>query len=230
MYEAMACLLSFVLFLQLHKCQDHNVTTIILLEQDIRPGYNASKKALRGRKGDFMNLINLLEGKKIRSCRDKDTNKLWLSAVDVCAAIRGVDYQTARNYWKWFKTKLAAGLDNITVSRRIKMAAADGKLRQTDVVGVDEVVLMINACPSKAVEVFRQWLKNLAAMKEDIVEVITDTVAKVKHKTGDTLYIITREIMYNSKKIMPVNPVFGGTGLPVLPCQKILPHPRLSLT
>ena len=154
--------------------------------------------------------MNLFKGKTIRHCRDKGTNKLWLSAVDVCAAIRGVDYQTARNYWKWFKTKLAAASQDVTVSRRVKMVAADGKLRQTDVVDIDEAIMIINACPSKAALIFKGWLKELAAKGEDAGKIIAETVAKIKHKTGDTLYTVTRKVLYGSKKIMPVMPAFGS--------------------
>ena len=154
--------------------------------------------------------MNLFKGKKIRSCRDKTTNKLWLSAVDVCAAIRGVDYQTARNYWKWLKLKLAKNQkESVTISHRIKMVAADGKLRQTDVVDANEAIMIINACPCKMALPFKLWLKGLAAKGEDAAQIINQTVAMVKHKTENILYTVTRRIMYGCRKIVPVYPDLG---------------------
>lgn len=43
------------------------------------------------------------------------------------------DYQSARNYWKVLKIRLKAeGSELVTDWNRLKLPAADGKLRQTD--------------------------------------------------------------------------------------------------
>lgn len=50
--------------------------------------------------------IQLFEDKKIRTAWDEKQEKWFFSVVDICAVLTDSDYQTARNYWKWLKTKL----------------------------------------------------------------------------------------------------------------------------
>ena len=50
---------------------------------------------------------NPFAGKQLRCLFDKNAEKWWFSAVDVCAVFTGSDYGTARNYWKQLKLEIS---------------------------------------------------------------------------------------------------------------------------
>ena len=149
-------------------------------------------------------LINLFQGKKTRSFTS-NSGQQWFSAVDVCAVIRNVDYQKARNYWKFLKTKIVMRPDSsTTVTMQMKMEAPDGKLRMTDVVDAAGIIKIINACPSPAANLFRQWIEQLAAIGINAAEFIAKTADKVKCRTEQVVYKITitrRDIIVNGKPV-----------------------------
>jgi hypothetical protein len=138
--------------------------------------------------------MNMFENKKIRSCRDDTSKRRWFSVVDVCAVIRDCDYKTARNYWKWLKSKLGQQKNQaVSVTNQLKMEAADGKLRYTDVMDAEEVLQLIQDCPSPKAEAFRVWIAELAARGEDIIKHLTEAASKVKHRVGKFLLTIRRK-------------------------------------
>jgi len=109
--------------------------------------------------------MELFENKKIRCLQVGNTSKWYFSVVDICAAVRGTDYDCGRNYWKWLKAKLAknnrrdvSGNEPVSVTNQLKLPAADGKLRYTDVMDVNEVLLLLQQIPSEKCVKFRLWL------------------------------------------------------------------------
>ena len=68
--------------------------------------------------------IKLFEEKSIRAQWDAETEKWYLSIVDVCAVLTDSDYQAARNYWKVLKNRLdAEGNETVTNCNQLKMKA-----------------------------------------------------------------------------------------------------------
>ena len=89
-------------------------------------------------------MIKLFQNVPIRSVYVKDTKQRWFSAVDVCSALLSCDYQTARNYWKWYKYRLQFKLrQSVTLTHQMKLEAADGKRRFTDMLDVDGILRFI---------------------------------------------------------------------------------------
>ena len=85
--------------------------------------------------------IKLFEQKQIRSLWDEDDEKWYFSIVNVVQVLTDQsEYQTARKYWNKLKERLAAG-GNQTVSNyhQLKMGAADGKMRVTDVADTEQL-------------------------------------------------------------------------------------------
>ena len=82
--------------------------------------------------------LQLFEEKKIRSVWDDKEEKWYFSIVDVCAVLtEQPDTEHARNYWKVLKHRLIKeGNQTVTTCNRLKLRAADGKLRLTDVASV----------------------------------------------------------------------------------------------
>ena len=143
--------------------------------------------------------MNPFKNKKIRSCYDKTSNKRWFSVVDVCAALRDCDYTTARNYWKWLKRKLYAEKKQPVSERtnQLQMQALDGKLRYTDVMDAEEILMLIEYCPSPKVGAFKLWIMSLSNEGKEVakcVEQAMDTVKDtVRCKVGNLLKTLRRK-------------------------------------
>ncbi len=94
--------------------------------------------------------LQLFEEKKIRSVWDDKEEKWYFSIVDVCAVLtEQPDAEHARNYWKVLKHRLIKeGNQPVTTCNRLKLRAADGKLRLTDVADTEQLFRLIQSVPS----------------------------------------------------------------------------------
>ena len=126
-------------------------------------------------------MTNLFENKPIRSVWDKTNNMRWFSVVDVVAALTNSDYAAGRNYWKWLKHKLRAQkFEAVSVTNQLKMQAADGKLRFTDVMSCAEIMQLIQVCPSPKAEAFKLWIADMAASGKNILKNIEKAIKNAK--------------------------------------------------
>lgn len=101
-------------------------------------------------------LVRLFDTKQIRVVWDNETEKYYFSVVDVVQVLTdSTDYQTARSYWKVLKNRLTKeGNESVTNCNRLKLTAADGKKRLTDVADTEQVLRLIQSIPSKKAEPF----------------------------------------------------------------------------
>lgn len=97
---------------------------------------------------------------KVRKVWHKQEEEWYFSVVDVCQVLADIeDYQHARNYWKVLKNRLKTeGNEPVTNCNRLKMKAADGKMRLTDCASTEQLLRIIQSIPSKKAEPFKQWL------------------------------------------------------------------------
>lgn len=111
--------------------------------------------------------LQLLEEKKIRSVWDDKEEKWYFSIVDVCAVLtEQPDAEHARNYWKVLKHRLIKeGNQTVTTCNRLKLRAADGKLRLTDVADTEQVFRLIQSVPSPKAEPFKLWMAQVASTR-----------------------------------------------------------------
>ena len=118
------------------------------------------------------NKIQIFEDKKIRTAWNEETEEWYFSVVDVIAVLTDqVDYQSARNYWKVMKKRLKdEGNETVTNCNQLKMTAADGKKRLTDVVDTEQLLRIIQSIPSPKAEPFKLWLAQVG--RERIEETI----------------------------------------------------------
>jgi prophage antirepressor-like protein len=79
--------------------------------------------------------MTLFEDHQIRRVYDEETEIWWFSVIDIVQVLtQQPDYQAARNYWKVLKNRLSKeGSEVVTNCNRLKLTAADGKQRPTDV-------------------------------------------------------------------------------------------------
>ena len=104
--------------------------------------------------------IKLFGAKKIRVVWDDQTEKYYFSIIDIIQVLtESADYQTARKYWNKLKQRLAEeGNETVTNCHQLKLTAADGKQRLTDVADTEQVLRLVQSVPSKKAEPFKLWL------------------------------------------------------------------------
>ena len=114
-------------------------------------------------------VIKLFEEQKIRMEWDDEQEKWFFSIVDVCAVLTdSKDYLTARKYWKKLKQRLKEeGNETVTNCHQLKMKAADGKMRLTDVADMEQMFRVIQSIPSPKAEPFKQWMAKIASQRID---------------------------------------------------------------
>ena len=75
------------------------------------------------------------------------------------------DYLTARKYWNKLKQRLKEeGNETVTNCHQLKMKAADGKMRLTDVADLEQMFRVIQSIPSPKAEPFKQWMAKVASL------------------------------------------------------------------
>ena len=107
-----------------------------------------------------MNTEQLFEDQTIRTAWDEENEEWYFSIVDVVGVLtEQVNYDGARNYWKVTKHRMIKeGNELVTNCNQLKMKAADGKKRFTDVANTEQLLRIIQSIPSKKAEPFKLWL------------------------------------------------------------------------
>ena len=117
--------------------------------------------------------IQLFENKRIRTAWDAEKEECFFSIVDVVAVLTDQpDARHASTYWAVLKKRLndeGAG-QLLTNCKQLKMTAADGKKRLTDVADTEQLLRIIQSIPSPKAEPFKLWLAQVG--QERIEETI----------------------------------------------------------
>ncbi len=119
------------------------------------------------------NSIQLFEDQPIRTAWDEQQEEWYFSVVDVVAVL--TEQKTSRSastYWAVLKKRLKEeGADQLlTNCKQLKMKAADGKRRLTDVATTEQLFRIIQSIPSPKAEPFKLWLAQVG--RERIEETI----------------------------------------------------------
>jgi DNA-damage-inducible protein D len=115
----------------------------------------------------FMNSLKIFEEKKVRSLWNEEEEKWYFSVIDVIEILTGSSIP--KRYWTDLKKKLSnEGSEVYDKIVRLKMEAADGKSRETDVADTEQVLRLIQSIPSPKAEPFKTWLAKVGyeRMKE----------------------------------------------------------------
>ena len=106
--------------------------------------------------------IQIFEEKKIRSIWESELEKWYFSVVDIISVL--TESADATAYWRKLKQRLKEeGNETVTNCHGLKMQAADGKMRMTDVVDVEQLFRLIQSIPSPKAEPFKQWIAQIAS-------------------------------------------------------------------
>ncbi len=113
--------------------------------------------------------IKIFEEKKVRTIWDAEQEEWYFSVVDVVAVLtESVDFLTARKYWNKLKQRLKEeGNELVTNCHQLKLPAADGKKRLTDVATTEQLFRLIQSIPSPKAEPFKLWMAQVAKERLD---------------------------------------------------------------
>ena len=116
--------------------------------------------------------LQMFEDRPIRTAWDETQEEWYFSVVDVVAVLtEQTDNRRAAKYWSVLKTRLKnEGSELTTNCSQLKMKAADGKRRLTDVANTEQLLRIIQSVPSKKAEPFKMWLAMVG--RERIEEII----------------------------------------------------------
>lgn len=110
--------------------------------------------------------LKLFEDRKVRTVWDDEQEKWYFSIVDVMAVLTDSVDPTA--YWRKLKQRLKVeGNETVTNCHGLKMRAADGKMRMTDVADTEQLFRLIQSIPSPKAEPFKLWMAQVASERID---------------------------------------------------------------
>lgn len=110
------------------------------------------------------NSIKLFGNDKIRAVWDDEQEKWYFSVVDVVAVL--TESPNPQTYWRVLKKRLKdEGNETVTNCNGLKMPAADGKMRLTDVADTEQLLRIIQSVPSPKAEPFKMWLAKVGTAR-----------------------------------------------------------------
>lgn len=110
--------------------------------------------------------IQIFEQRKVRTVWDDEAEKWYFSVVDVVGVL--TDSVDATAYWRKLKQRLKAeGNETVTNCHALKLQAADGKMRLTDVADTEQLFRLIQSIPSPKAEPFKLWMARVASDRID---------------------------------------------------------------
>ena len=110
--------------------------------------------------------VKLFESQEIRSAWNEDEAEWYFSVVDVVGVL--TESQDGRKYWNKLKQRLKyEGNETVTNCHQLKLKAADGKMRLTDVATTEQILRIVQSIPSKKAEPFKLWLAQVGSERID---------------------------------------------------------------
>ena len=113
--------------------------------------------------------LELYEDQPIRTAWNETEEEWYFTVVDTIRVL--TDSKDPLAYWRKLKQRLISeGNETVTNCHGLKMTAADGKRRLTDVATTEQLLRIIQSIPSKKAEPFKMWLAQVG--RERIEETI----------------------------------------------------------
>ena len=113
-----------------------------------------------------MNKIKVFENKKVRTAWNEETEDWFFSVIDVIEIL--TESENPRRYWSDLKIKLSTeGSELYDDIVQLKLPAADGKMRLTDVLDTKGILRLVQSVPSPKAEPFKMWLAKVGSDRLD---------------------------------------------------------------
>lgn len=133
-------------------------------------------------------IIKVFEERKVRTAWDDKEEKWYFSIVDVVDVL--TDSENPQTYWRVLKNRLKKeGNETVTNCNTLKLRAADGKMRMTDVADTEQLFRLIQSIPSPKAEPFKQWMAQVAALR---LEQMQDPEMSIEQAVAD--YILRKSL------------------------------------
>lgn len=125
--------------------------------------------------------IQLFSDRKVRTVWDSDEEKWYFSVVDTVGIL--TDSVDPTSYWRKLKQRLKAeGNESVTNCHALKLQAADGKMRMTDVADQQQLFRLIQSIPTPKAEPFKQWMAQVAS---DRIDQLQDPELSIEQAVAD---------------------------------------------
>ncbi len=141
--------------------------------------------------------LQLFEDQPVRTAWDEEKEEWYFAIVDIVGILSESKDPSA--YWRKLKQRLKEeGNETVTNCHGLKMKAADGKRRLTDVADTEQILRIIQSIPSKKAEPFKMWLAEVG--KERIEEtldpeLIAERLVTTYERKGYTREWINQRLM-----------------------------------
>lgn len=141
--------------------------------------------------------LQLFEDQAIRTAWDEQNEEWYFSVVDVVRVL--TESPNPQTYWRVLKKRLKdEGNETVTNCNALKMKAADGKRRLTDVANTEQLLRIIQSIPSKKAEPFKLWLAEIGRERiEETLdpELIAERLVATYERKGYTREWINQRLM-----------------------------------
>ena len=122
-----------------------------------------------------MENMQLFEDQPIRTAWNEAEEEWYFSIVDVVRVLTESD--NPQTYWRVLKKRLKdEGNETVTNCNALKMKAADGKRRRTDVANTEQLLRIIQSIPSKKAEPFKLWLAQVSKERIFNITLMTENI------------------------------------------------------
>ena len=110
--------------------------------------------------------LEFIYDETVRKAWDAKNEEWYFSVIDVIQVLTESD--NPKNYWNMLKSRLKSeGNETYTDCVRLKLKAADGKMRKTDCATTEQLLRIIQSIPSPKAEPFKLWLAQVGAERLD---------------------------------------------------------------
>ena len=141
--------------------------------------------------------LQLFEDQPIRAAWNEIEEEWYFSIVDVVRVL--TESPNPQTYWRVLKKRLKdEGNETVTNCNGLKMKAADGKRRLTDVANTEQLLRLIQSIPSKKAEPFKLWLAQVGKERIDETldpELIAERLVSTYERKGYTREWINQRLM-----------------------------------
>ena len=141
--------------------------------------------------------LQLFEDQPIRTAWNAEEEEWYFYIVDVISVL--TESKDPTSYWRKLKQRLKEeGNETVTNCHALKMKAADGKNRLTDVANTEQLLRIIQSIPSKKAEPFKLWLAQIGRERlEETLdpELIAERLVATYERKGYTREWINQRLM-----------------------------------
>lgn len=145
----------------------------------------------------FNENLQLFENQPIRTIWSENEDAWYFSIVDVIGVL--TESKNPAAYWRKLKQRLKdEGNETVTNCHGLRLKAADGKRRLTDVANTEQLLRLIQSIPSKKAEPLKLWLAQVGRERIDETldpELIAERLVSTYEHKGYTREWINQRLM-----------------------------------